>query len=76
MHECLLCRRNMKVSNDIFGNGCIRNIYSFLDLKMPRKVKIREETLYKNVSLKSIKSISISSNLHFFLFNYLHIKFF
>lgn len=49
MHECLLCRRNMKVSNDIFGNGCIRNIYSFLDLKMPRKVKIREETLYKNV---------------------------
>ena len=27
MHECLLCRRDMKVSNDIFGNGCIKNIY-------------------------------------------------
>lgn len=49
MHECLLCRRDMKVSNDIFGNGCIKNIYSFLDLKMPKKVKLREETLYKNV---------------------------
>ena len=49
MHECLLCKRNMKVSDDIFGNGCLRNIYLFLDLKMPRKVKIREDTLYKNI---------------------------
>lgn len=49
MHECLLCKRDMKVSDDVFGNGCVRNIYSFLDLKMPRKVKLREETLYKNV---------------------------
>ena len=49
MHECLLCKRDMKVSNGVFGNGCVRNIYSFLDLKMPRKVSIREETLYKNV---------------------------
>lgn len=49
MHECLLCKRDMKVSNDVFGNGCVRNIYSFLDLKMPRKVRMREETLYKNV---------------------------
>lgn len=47
MHECLLCKRDMKVSNDVFGNGCVRNIYSFLDLKMPRKVNLREETLYK-----------------------------
>ena len=59
MHECLLCRRDMKVSNDIFGNGCIKNIYSFLDLKMPKKVKYREETLYKNVmELTNIHSIN------------------
>ena len=49
MHECLLCKRDMKVSNDVFGNGCVRNIYSFLDLQMPRKVNLREETLYKNI---------------------------
>lgn len=49
MHECLLCKRDMKISNNTFGNGCIRNIYSFLDLKMPRKVKLREETLYKKM---------------------------
>lgn len=47
MHECLLCKRDMKVSNDIFGNTCVRNIYTFLDLKMPRKVKLREETLFQ-----------------------------
>lgn len=38
----------MKVSNDVFENGCTKNIYSFLDLKMPRKVSQREETLFKN----------------------------
>ena len=49
MHECLLCKRDIKVSNDVFGNGCVRNIYSFLDLQMPRKVNLREETLYKSI---------------------------
>ena len=64
MHECLLCRRDMKVSNDIFGNGCIKNIYSFLDLKMPKKVKLREETLYKNVmELTSTHSINKNQKL-------------
>ena len=37
MHECLLCKRDMKVSNNVFGNGCMRNIYAFLDLNIPRK---------------------------------------
>lgn len=59
MHECLLCKRDMKASNDVFGKGCIRNIYSFLDLKMPRKLKLREETLYKNVmKINHIDSIN------------------
>ena len=64
MHECLLCRRDMKASNDVFGNGCIKNIYSFLDLKMPKKVKLREETLYKNVmELTNIHSINKKQKL-------------
>ena len=59
MHECLLCKRDMKVSNDVLGNGCVRNIYSFLDLKMPRKVNHREETLYKNImKINNINSIN------------------
>ena len=49
MHECLLCKRNIKTSNDTFGNGCVRNIYSFLGMSIPRKVMLREPTLYKNV---------------------------
>lgn len=49
MHECLLCKRDMKVSNNVFGNGCVRNIYSFLNLKMPKKVSLREKTLHKNI---------------------------
>lgn len=61
MHECLLCRRDMKVSNDIFGNGCIKNIYSLLDLKMPKKVKLREETLYRNV-MELTNTHSINKN--------------
>ena len=49
MHECLLCKRDMKTSKDTFGNGCIRNIYSFLGMSMPKKVNLREQTLYKNI---------------------------
>lgn len=64
MHECLLCKRDMKVSNDVFGNGCVRNIYSFLDLKMPRKVALREETLYKNImKLTNTKNINTNQKI-------------
>ena len=42
MHECLLCKRDMKTSKDTFGNGCVRNIYSFLGMNMPKKVMLRE----------------------------------
>lgn len=59
MHECLLCKKDMKVSKGVFGNGCVKNIYSFLDLEMPKKVKLREETLYKNVmKLTNTKNIT------------------
>ncbi len=49
MNECLLCKRDMKASKDTFGKGCVRNIYSFLGISMPKKVKLREQTLYKNI---------------------------
>lgn len=49
MHECLLCSRDMKTSKDTFGNGCVRNIYSFLEMNMPKKVKLREITLCNNI---------------------------
>lgn len=39
MHKCLLCKRSMRSSNDVFGNGCIKNIYLFLNLEMPKKSK-------------------------------------
>ena len=59
MHECLLCKRDMKISNNVFGTGCVKNIYSFLNWKMPKKMKIREETLYKNImKITNIRAIN------------------
>ena len=52
MHECLLCKRDMKTSNDTFGNGCIKNIYSFLEMSMPKS--IFSSTLY-NLAHYSVK---------------------
>lgn len=49
MKECLLCERNMSVSKDIFGKGCIKNIYKFLNLKEPKKLKLREKELYDSI---------------------------
>ena len=47
----------MKTSKDTFGNGCIRNIYLFLEMSMPKKVKLREETLNRNIMRKNIRNI-------------------
>ena len=64
MNECLLCKRDMKISNDVFGKSCIKNIYSFLNLKMPKKVKNREKTLYINImKLTNIKNINTSQKI-------------
>lgn len=65
MHECLLCNRDMKSSKDNFGNGCIRNIYSFLGMNMPKKVKLREITLYNNVMKEYDINIEIKINSDF-----------
>ena len=54
----------MKVSKDVFGNGCVRNIYSFLDLKMPKKVNLREKTLYNNImQLTNTKNIHTNQKI-------------
>ena len=53
MHECLLCERDMKKSKTIFGNGCIKNIYSLLELSSPKRIKNREDYLYKTIMRKA-----------------------
>ena len=49
MHECLLCERDMKKSKSTFGNGCINNIFTFLNIEKPRRCKNKEQLLYKNI---------------------------
>ncbi len=51
MDECLLCEKDMKVSNGVFGSGCIKNIYKFLKIKKPRKAKYSEEYLFDTVKI-------------------------
>lgn len=53
MHECLLCERDMKRSKTIFGNGCIKNIYNLLELSSPKRIKNREDYLYKTIRRKA-----------------------
>lgn len=59
MHECLLCKRDMKTATTIFGNGCIKSIYKMLDIKIPKKIKDRESYLYKSIMKKlNIKNLN------------------
>lgn len=54
----------MNFTNGNFGIGCIKNIYSFLDIKMPRKILLREETLYKNIiNMSNANSISANQKI-------------
>lgn len=61
MKECLLCERDMKTAKTIFGNGCIKSIYKLLNLDMPKKVKDREQYLYKSI-MKKVNAKNLNSN--------------
>lgn len=49
MHECMLCERDMKKSKNQFGNGCINNIFKFLNMEKPSRGKNKEQFLYRNI---------------------------
>lgn len=64
MHECLLCKKNMSISKNVFGIGCLKNIYSFLEVDMPKKINMREKMLYKEIIKRNnIKNISASQTI-------------
>ena len=49
MHECMLCKKDMKRSKNQFGDGCINNVYTFLDIDEKVKRKDKEKILYQNI---------------------------
>ena len=61
MHECLLCKRDMKTATTVFGNGCIKSIYNVLDIKAPKKLKDKESYLYKSI-MKQLNIDNLNSN--------------
>ena len=57
IHECLLCRRDMKKSMKLLGNGCMKKAYNLLDLSMPKFQK--EDFLYESIMKKNgIRSLN------------------
>ncbi len=64
MHECLLCKRDMKTATTVFGSGCIKNVYKILDLKIQKSVKDKEQYLYKSIMKKlNIKSLNTNQKV-------------
>lgn len=53
MHECILCKRDMKKSKHQFGSGCINNVFKFLNITKPSRIKNKEQLLYKNIMKKT-----------------------
>lgn len=53
MHECLLCKRDMKTARYTFGNGCINKIFNLLEVKRPTRCKDKEEFLLKCIMEKN-----------------------
>lgn len=49
MHECILCKRDMRKSKYQFGAGCIEHVFEFLRIQEKPKRKEKEKVLYKNV---------------------------
>ena len=64
MHECLLCKRDMKTATTIFGNSCIKSIYKILEIKLPKNVKDKESYLYKSIMKKlNIKNLNTDQKI-------------
>ena len=61
MHECLLCKRDMKTATTVFGSSCIKSIYRILDIKLPKNVKDIESYLYKSI-MKKLNIKNLNSN--------------
>lgn len=53
MHECILCKRDMKKSKHQFGSGCINTVFKFLNITKPSRIKNKEQLLYKNIMKKT-----------------------
>jgi len=52
MRECLLCEKDMSKSKNTFGNGCINNMFKFLEISKPARCKDKEEFIYKEIMKK------------------------
>lgn len=61
MHECLLCKRDMKTATTVFGSGCIKSIYKILGIKPPKNVKDKESYLCKSI-MKELNIKNLNSN--------------
>ena len=53
MKECFLCSRDYKnVKEEMFGKGCLNQIYHFLNITKPKILKNKEEYLYNQIATK------------------------
>lgn len=55
MHECILCKRDMRKSKYQFGTGCIDNVFELIKIEEKPKRKEKEKILYKNIMERTNK---------------------
>lgn len=60
MNECLLCKKDMPKNKSNFGKACINNVFKFLNIKNYKKIKNKEDYLYKFI-VKKTNSTSLNS---------------
>lgn len=57
MQECLLCKRNYKLSKEeIFGKNCLKKLYKLANISIPKNAKNKEKYLINKIAKENKKS--------------------
>lgn len=73
--KCIICNKTFDYKNDMFGRGCLNNLYNQLDIPIPKYTFNKEKRLINSVSHKNYKYFLSKSKKEALLKNYIALSY-
>ena len=53
--RCIICNKPIEHEEDLFGGGCLDNLYNLLDISVPKYTSNKEKYLINEIAHKNSK---------------------
>ena len=53
--RCIICNKPIENEDDMFGGGCLDNLYELLDIPVPKRISNKEKYLLDAIAHKNSK---------------------